>query len=28
VINEGRSPVEAYRGLRRRTPESEHHAVA
>jgi glycerol-3-phosphate dehydrogenase (NAD(P)+) len=28
VVNEGRSPREAYRGLRRATPESEHHGVA
>jgi glycerol-3-phosphate dehydrogenase (NAD(P)+) len=28
VINGGRSPAEAYRGLRRTTPESERHAVA
>jgi len=28
VINEGRHPVEAYRGLRRVAAESEHHAVA
>jgi glycerol-3-phosphate dehydrogenase (NAD(P)+) len=28
VINDGRHPVEAYRGLRRVAAESEHHAVA
>jgi glycerol-3-phosphate dehydrogenase (NAD(P)+) len=28
VINNGRHPVEAYRGLRRVAAESEHHAVA
>ena len=28
VINEGRTPFEAYRGLRRSTPESEYHSVA
>jgi glycerol-3-phosphate dehydrogenase (NAD(P)+) len=28
VVNEGRDPREAYRGLRRETPESEHHGVA
>jgi glycerol-3-phosphate dehydrogenase (NAD(P)+) len=28
VINEGRHPVEAYRGLRRVVAESEQHAVA
>jgi len=28
VVNEGRDPREAYRGLRRATPESEHHGVA
>jgi glycerol-3-phosphate dehydrogenase (NAD(P)+) len=28
VINEGRHPVDAYRGLRRVAAESEHHAVA
>ena len=28
VVNEGRHPREAYRGLRRGTPESEHHGVA
>jgi glycerol-3-phosphate dehydrogenase (NAD(P)+) len=28
VINAGRSPVEAYRGLRRTPAESERHAVA
>jgi glycerol-3-phosphate dehydrogenase (NAD(P)+) len=28
VINQGRDPVEAYRGLRRVAAESEHHAVA
>jgi glycerol-3-phosphate dehydrogenase (NAD(P)+) len=28
VINEGRHPVDAYRGLRRVAAESEQHAVA
>jgi glycerol-3-phosphate dehydrogenase (NAD(P)+) len=28
VVNEGRHPRDAYRGLRRTTPESEHHGVA
>jgi glycerol-3-phosphate dehydrogenase (NAD(P)+) len=28
VVNEGRHPRDAYRGLRRATPESEHHGVA
>jgi glycerol-3-phosphate dehydrogenase (NAD(P)+) len=28
VVNEGRHPREAYRGLRRATPESEQHGVA
>jgi glycerol-3-phosphate dehydrogenase (NAD(P)+) len=28
VVNQGRHPREAYRGLRRATPESEHHGVA
>jgi glycerol-3-phosphate dehydrogenase (NAD(P)+) len=28
VVNEGRTPFEAYRGLRRETPESEYHGVA
>ncbi|HEY3019505.1 MAG TPA: NAD(P)H-dependent glycerol-3-phosphate dehydrogenase, partial [Solirubrobacteraceae bacterium] len=28
VVNEGRHPREAYRGLGRATPESEHHCVA
>ena len=28
VVNEGRHPRDAYRGLRRGTPESEHHGVA
>jgi glycerol-3-phosphate dehydrogenase (NAD(P)+) len=28
VVNEGRHPRDAYRGLRRMTPESEHHGVA
>jgi glycerol-3-phosphate dehydrogenase (NAD(P)+) len=28
VVNEGRTPYEAYRGLRRATPESEYHGVA
>jgi glycerol-3-phosphate dehydrogenase (NAD(P)+) len=28
VVNHGRSPREAYRGLRRATPESERHGVA
>jgi glycerol-3-phosphate dehydrogenase (NAD(P)+) len=28
VVNEGRTPREAYRGLGRATPESEHHGVA
>ena len=28
VVNEGRTPFEAYRGLRRATPESEYHGVA
>ena len=28
VVNEGRHPREAYRGLRRATPESEYHCVA
>jgi glycerol-3-phosphate dehydrogenase (NAD(P)+) len=28
VVNEGRHPRDAYRGLRRGTPQSEHHGVA
>jgi glycerol-3-phosphate dehydrogenase (NAD(P)+) len=28
VVNEGRTPREAYRGLGRATPQSEHHGVA
>ena len=28
VVNEARPPREAYRGLRRETPQSEHHGVA
>jgi len=28
VVNEGRTPREAYRGLGRTTPQSEHHGVA
>jgi hypothetical protein len=28
VVNEGRHPRDAYRGLRRGMPQSEHHGVA